>query len=291
MGEPLRLSYWAWSLSDSGCVGIDRGGAATAPAPLEWQAPPAELHLKRDDVHVWRVNLTLAPLPYLALRQTLSADELARAKRFVREGDRQHFIVARGALRDIVARYLRAQPGQIRFRYDAHGKPSLEESCGATQGSASELQFNLSHTDGLALVAIASGRRVGVDAERIRSGISQDMIARSFSPQEQQVLRSLPAHLQALGFFNCWTRKEAYLKARGEGLTLSMDSFDVSLDPGAPVRLLNVRGDADEPARWMIVELPPGPGHVAALAAERLLEGELACTATLDDFCGCFSAR
>ena len=269
MAEQLQLRYWDWSLSGTGYVGSDCGEAATAAAPPEWQIPPADLQMARDSVHVWRVDVTRAPLLCLALRRTLSADELARAKRFVHEEDRQRFIIARGALRDILARYLRARPGHIHFCYDAHGKPFLGEGCGEPHLSCPGLQFNLSHSDGLALVAVARGRRVGVDVERIRSDFSQEMLARCFSPQEQKELQALPAHLQSLGFLNCWTRKEAYLKARGEGLTLPLDHFDVSLDPGAPARLLNVRGDADGAARWMIVELPPGPDHVAALAAER----------------------
>jgi len=210
MDEQLQLRCWAWSVSDLGRGGIEGREATTAPAPPEWQPPPADLQLARNDVHVWRVELTLTPLLHLALRPLLSADELARAKRFLREEDRQRFIIARGALRDILARYLRAQPGQIRFCYDSHGKPSLGERFGEPHRSYAELHFNLSHSDRLALVAVANGRRVGVDVERIRTDFSQEMLARSYSPREQEELRALPADLQSLGFFNCWTRKEAY---------------------------------------------------------------------------------
>jgi 4'-phosphopantetheinyl transferase len=224
--------------------------------------------LARDEVHVWRADLTPGRFLSRTLRRLLSADEMARAKRFVHEGDRQRFIAARGALRDILARYLGTQPEQIRFCYDAFGKPALGKGGGETRSRCPDLQFNVTHAAHIALIAVASCRRVGVDVENVCSSISQDIVSQTFSTREQETWRSLPSHLRALGFFNCWTRKEAYLKARGEGLALSLDSFDVSLVPGEPARLLSVRDDTAEPMRWSIVELAPGPDHVAALAIE-----------------------
>jgi len=234
-----------------------------------WNTPPPDMVLASDKVHVWRASLELTPTAILALRRTLAADELARVKRFHFTEDRTRFIAARGALRDILARYLGTEANQVCFRYSSHGKPSL--AAGSQRGGQRKppLHFNLSHTSDLALVAIARGRRVGVDIESMRTDIAQDLIAaRSFSPREQARLRALPIHLKAQGFFNCWTRKEAYIKARGEGLSLPLDQFDVSLAPGEPARLLHVEGDAEEASRWTLAELAPGPGYVAALVVE-----------------------
>lgn len=247
----------------------------TTPKPA-WSTPPPDLVLASDKVHVWRASLDLTPTAMLELRRTLAADELARAKRFHFTEDRTRFIAARGALRDILARYLGTEANQVSFRYSPHGKPALAPlgaglAAGSQRGGQPKppLHFNLSHAGDLALVAIARGRQVGVDIESTRPDIAHDLItARSFSPREQARLRALPIHLKAQGFLNCWTRKEAYIKARGEGLSLPLDQFDVSLTPGEPARLLHVEGDAEEASRWTLAELAPGPGYVAALAVE-----------------------
>jgi len=237
-----------------------------------WNTPTPDLMLAGDKVHVWRARLDLPPAAILALRRTLAADELARVKRFHFTEDRERFIAARGALRDILAHYLGTEANQVCFRYSPHGKPAL--AAGSQRGGQRKppLHFNLSHTGDLALVAIARSRRVGVDIESMRTDIAQDLIAdRSFSPHEQAQLRALPIHLKAQGFFNCWTRKEAYIKARvGAGLkpAPTLDQFDVSLAPGEPARLLHVEGDAEEASRWTLAELAPGPGYVAALVVE-----------------------
>ncbi len=241
-----------------------------APLPLAsqmWHVPPADLTLGDDEIHVWRVHLALTAGDILALRRTLAADELARAKRFHFQEDRQRFIAARGALRDILGRYLQRPPQEVRFRYSAHGKPLLAAAHAQEDPADPHLQFNLAHAGDLALVAVARRRPVGVDIERFRPDISQELLAaRTFSPREQAQLQALPAGLQTQGFFNCWTRKEAYVKARGEGLSLPLDQFDVSLAPGEPAQLLHVAGDPQEAARWTLMELAPGPDHAAALA-------------------------
>ncbi|MDH7486310.1 MAG: 4'-phosphopantetheinyl transferase superfamily protein [Anaerolineae bacterium] len=225
----------------------------------EWPVPPADLTLGDDEVHVWRVHLDLSAGAILALRRTLAAEELARARRFHFEEDRRRFIAAHGALRDILGRYLRKWPQEVRFRYSPHGKPLL-----ATEPN---LHFNLAHTGDLALVAVARHQPVGVDIERIHPDISRELIAaRIFSSREQAQLQALPAEVQTQAFFNCWTRKEAYVKARGEGLSLPLERFDVSLAPGEPARLLHVADDPQEAARWTLVDLAPAQDYAAALA-------------------------
>jgi len=229
-----------------------------------WLPPPAGLALSRDDVHVWRASLELPASRVQSLKHTLAADELSRAERFHFQKDRKHFIVARGLFRAILSRYFDMEPGQLRFRYSPYGKPAL-----ATTPGQDTLSFNVSHSHGLALYAITRGREIGVDLERISADLDCEQIAaRFFSPRENAVLRALPTELKSKAYFNCWTRKEAYIKARGGGLSLPLDQFDVSLAPGEPAMLLNTSGDRQEATRWSLRALTPGPGYVAALAVE-----------------------
>jgi 4'-phosphopantetheinyl transferase len=233
-----------------------------------WLPPPTNLILSSDEVHVWRAWLNLPASQIHRLRRTLATDELERAGRFYFEKDRQHFIAGRGLLRLILGRYLKTAPGQLRFRYSDYGKPALVLNPGQAPLQA-RLNFNVSHSYGLALYAVTLGREVGLDLEKIRSDLEYEEIAeRFFSSQESAVLRKLPAEVKPQAFFNCWTRKEAYIKARGEGLSLPLDQFDVSLVPGEPARLLDVREDSQEASRWSLYALTPASGYVAALAVE-----------------------
>ena len=194
--------------------------------------------------------------------QNLSADEQARSGRFYFERDREHFIVARGVLRAILGGYLNRMPACLSFSYSSHGKPAL---AGESDGDA--IRFNMSHSRGVALYAVARGREVGIDLERIRFDLAVAEIAgQFFSPQEVAMLRELPTEAQSQAFFRCWTRKEAYVKARGEGLSLPLDEFDVSLAPGEPAAVLGTQRDPSEASRWSLQELTPAPGFVAALA-------------------------
>jgi 4'-phosphopantetheinyl transferase len=204
----------------------------------------------------------------------LSADELARAKRLRLPADRHRFIASRGALRQILSGYLNTEAQRLRFRYGPHGKPSLAGPAEPCPLEQPPLHFSLSHSADLALVAVSRGRRVGVDVERVCADVSSEVVARCFSRREQDELQSLPAHIQHLAFFDCWTRKEAYLKARGEGLSIPLHRFDVSLAPGQPARLLHSAGDPDECSRWSLADLRPGPGFVATLAVETLVDGD-----------------
>ncbi len=234
-------------------------------APISsWSSPPRTLILGSDEVHVWRAVLDLKASGVQSLQQTLSEDERARAERFHFQKDRERFTVGRGMLRVILGRYLNKEPGQLRFYYGRHGKPSL-----ARESGDDELRFNMSHSYGLALFAITQGREIGVDLEPIRTDLPHEEIAeRFFTPREVAALRVLSASVQPQAFFNCWTRKEAYIKARGEGLTVRLDQFDVSLAPGEPAALLYNSRDLQEVCRWSLQELVPWPGYVAALAVE-----------------------
>ncbi len=229
-----------------------------------WPSAPSDLILENDAVHVWRGALNVEEPVLESLRGTLTADERSRAGRFHFHKDRERFIVARGLLRAILGRYLDADPSQLRFSYSPYGKPSL-----ARESGGGDLCFNLTHAGGLALYAVTRGRDVGIDVERIRTDFANEQIAeRFFSRQEVAVLRALSGNMQPQGFFNCWTRKEAYIKARGEGLSLPLDQFDVSLAPGEPVALLRTNGNPREASRWFLQELALETGYVAALAVK-----------------------
>jgi 4'-phosphopantetheinyl transferase len=195
---------------------------------------------------------------------TLDSAELRRAKRYRFERDRRRFIAARGLLREVLSRYVGVEPGQLCFCYGPQGKPQLVEERGADA-----LRFNVSHAHELALLAVTRGREIGVDLEYVRPDLADiGIVERFFSPRETAALRLLPAAEQSEAFFNCWTRKEAYVKARGGGLSVPLDQFDVSLGPDEPAALLRTRGDAQEASRWSLRRLEPGPGYVGALAVE-----------------------
>ena len=235
----------------------------TSVAP-PWPPPPALINLAGDEAHVWRACLEVPPATIDCFLQTLSTDERARADRFYFQSDREHFIAAHGMLRAILGRYVNRAPGGLSFCYGSHGKPAL---IGESGGSA--IRFNLSHSQGVAMYAIARSREVGVDVEFIRSELDFEQIAeRFFSHRERTMLRALPTKMHQLAFFLCWTRKEAYIKARGEGLSLPLAEFDVSLTPGEPAALLSTRPDLDEARRWSLHDLNLAPDFAGALAVE-----------------------
>lgn len=222
------------------------------------QAPPP---LRHDEVHLWRIRLD-QPGSLEAAAVHLSPDERARAARFCFVRDRRRFTGARAALRAILGAYLMEDAERIRFRLGPHGKPSIASPCG------DRLCFNLSHSGELALCAVAWERELGVDVEAVRPLPDAAAIAeRYFSCAERAALRRLAPGEQLTAFFRCWTRKEAYLKALGDGLARPLDGFSVSLAPGAPPRLLSVQVDPDEVWRWSFTDPDPGSGYVAALAA------------------------
>ena len=226
-----------------------------------WELPPDLLKLQSDQVDVWRISLDLTAASVKLLESSLSADEAGRAARFHFPADRNRYIVAHGCLRDILARYLNCQPARLVFSTNDYGKPALQ---------GYELEFNLSHSGDFALVAITQARRIGIDVERIRSDMEHESIARRFFSQNEALeWMTLPPEQRPIAFFNCWTRKEAYIKAQGLGLSLPLESFDVSLDPDGPALLRATRPDPEEAARWRLLSLEVDPCYAAAVAVER----------------------
>jgi 4'-phosphopantetheinyl transferase len=227
---------------------------------------PKNFQLASDEVHTWCASLDVPPEASARLYATLTPDERDRSARFHFERDRQRFIVAHGVLRELLARYLHTEPGQIRFVCNAFGKPDLSHACG------SRLKFSLSHSAGLALIGVVTGSSVGVDLEYIRAQSDYVDVARCFfSADEVNLLTALPRHLSAEAFFSCWTKKEAYIKACGEGLAISLNSFSVPLTTAPACTPVDLRVDSNDvvPARrWSLYTLRPAPGYAGALAVE-----------------------
>jgi 4'-phosphopantetheinyl transferase len=229
-----------------------------------WQQPPPPdaLALAAGDVHVWRIALDPPAGAVAALARTLSDDEHGRAARFHFDRDRIAFTVARGALRTLAGRYLGEPPARLAFGYRERGKPYLTAPPGA-------LRFNVSHSGQRALVAFARDRELGVDVELCRELSDLRSLARTaFSPAEYAALCRLAPDAQLEAFFACWSRKEAVIKATGEGVA-QLAAFDVNLAPGEPARLLRFDGEPPDALRWSLHDLPAIPGHAAALACER----------------------
>ena len=223
-----------------------------------WRLCAEGPEVAEDEVHVWRADLECEARMLRRLEATLSTDERARANRFLFERDRNHFIATRGILRELLGRYVNSAPERLEFDYASQGKPSLR-----TELPRTAVRFNVSHSHGMALLAFSVGRQVGVDLELVRKFGGQEIAERFFSPQEVMELSCLPQSLQDEGFFLCWTRKEAYVKARGEGLNIPLKSFHVTLTPGKQECL-----HATDDSNWTLRSLRPDPHYVGALVGE-----------------------
>jgi len=218
--------------------------------------------IEKGDVHVWQVSLDRPVIAFEKLKGSLSLDEQQRAERFVFEKDRDHFIVARSNLRHILSRYLDISAGELEFAYGEHGKPFL-----INKKNDLPIQFNLSHSDGIALYAITLNSAIGIDIEVINKKVDYLAIAqRFFTEKEAKAIASLPKHLQKKYFYCYWTLKEAFVKAMGSGLFLSLDQFEVSCLPGELPVLTKVQGSEKTARDWTICLLEIKEGYVAALA-------------------------
>jgi 4'-phosphopantetheinyl transferase len=231
-----------------------------------WPPPPRSHREIGTAIHVWSLRLDRARPRLTALERLLASEEREKAGRFRFAIDRERFIARRGLLRTILGDYLELMPESLVFGEAEHGKPYLMRAA-----DERNLRFNVSHSSGLALLAVTEGREVGVDVERVRPDVLEDDIPeRFFSPREVAALRSLAQPDQIPAFFRCWARKEAYIKALGTGLQLPLDSFDVSLGPGEPAALLGTRPDPTQASRWSMQTLCVDPAYAAALVVEQL---------------------
>lgn len=229
-----------------------------------WQRPKTAIELAENEVHVWRAALDVSHDTLSLFQALLTLEEYVKAQRFHFEKDRRAWMVAHGLLRMLLSVYTQRNPREISFQLNAYGKPALDVA-----PDQSSLQFNLSHSQHLALLAFTRARRVGVDVEYMRSNIAYSELAQhSFSPSEQATLNALPLSQQRQAFFNGWTGKEAYIKGRGLGLSLPLHLFDVALMPDEPAALLASRENPREAQRWTLHRLEPGPDYAATLAVE-----------------------
>jgi len=229
----------------------------------EWQHAPHDFELPADEVHVWRVRLDRPQNCIDGLLQVLSTQEREHADRFHFDADRKRAIIGRGLARLLLGHCLDRPADELRIEYNEFGKPALSAV------HHSPLQFNVAHAGDLILVALARGHRLGVDVEQMRTGFAIDAVAaRFFSPNECRALAAIAPESRCEAFFSCWTRKEAYLKGRGEGLSLPLHQFDVAFGPGEEPRLLETRHDPAEAKRWTLHAFNPGHGCNAALAIE-----------------------
>ncbi|RPI77065.1 MAG: 4'-phosphopantetheinyl transferase superfamily protein [Desulfobacteraceae bacterium] len=225
-----------------------------------WQKPPDRPDLGDQEVHIWQASLDIPQERIFALSRILSQDEIDRAERFHFAKDRNRFIAARGTLRNILGRYLNQPPETIAFTYNPYGKPSLP-------AAETTIRFNLSHAHQLALFAFSRAYEIGVDVEYINpQKDARDIVARFFSEDEKTEFRSLPADLLTRAFFSGWTRKEAFIKARGEGLSFPLEKFSVSLNPDLPARLIQVDEEKQDNRSWMIRQISVSAEYAAAVA-------------------------
>ncbi len=248
---------------------------------LDADAPPLEPRWPVDrpseppsgEVHLWLADLDRPPLAREHLASLLSPDERARAERFRFDVHRARFTAGRGLLRTLLGRYLDADPAALAFEYGSKGKPRLAQP-------ARDLRFNLSNSRNAVLIAVSRGAELGADIEALSElRDAAALVERFFHPAERQVFARLAPAERLAGFYSGWTRKEAYVKARGDGLSLPTSSFQVDLAPGGPAALVRFDQEPEEVARWTLTALEPARGYLGALAVEALERGgqELRC--------------
>ncbi len=231
--------------------------------PSYWKQLKQAQALAKKEAHVWKVELLRPESEIASLRSLLSADEIERADRFRFDKHRNRYTVGRAILRQLVGEYLERHPKEIQFTYNEQGKPFLKEE--------TSLAFNLSNTQDLAVVAFTSEGRVGIDVEYRRKEVEElELVERFFSKAEVERFLKIPSEQQREIFFTIWTRKEAYLKALGGGLSIPLGSFDVEFDPAEEPKILRANDDDREAERWTLINLEPAEDYAGAL----LLEGK-----------------
>lgn len=262
----------------------------TAEKMIPWRVPLGQPALSEEGIHVWVSRLDVAPGVSAVFGASLSEGEQMRAKQFRFRQHQSRFIAGRGLLRAIVSRYLQVEPARVEFKYNLHGKPELTRPF-----DGSGIHFNLAHSEDLALLAVTKIGPVGIDVERIRvNRDARELVNWFCSPRERELFENLAAHEKQLAFFNLWTRKEAFLKATGEGITQLLSQIEVAFRPGEPARFIAVSGDSEKASRWSVHDLSPASDFAAAVAIQaknvRLRFGKLnpnlfgaaACSGELD---------
>jgi 4'-phosphopantetheinyl transferase len=230
---------------------------------MKWQSPQIFPTLQTNQVHVWRADLKRDSEELAKFSKSLSTQEKLRASKFVAEKSKNNFIAARGILRHLLAKYLQAQPQDLIFQQNQHGKLYI---------NSSPLQFNISHSRDLALFIFSRHNPVGVDVEYIRENFEFTNIAkRFFSKKELSDLLALPTDQQLSAFFNCWSRKEAFIKAIGKGIFQPLDEFSVEISNRKEGRLdLEFTDTKFDTGNWKLEALDPEGGYAGAFAVSSL---------------------
>ena len=224
---------------------------------LLWPAGSLGVTLEPGEVHVWSANLEPEADQLASLQESLAADEVARAGRFRFWRDQRRYMAGRGILRNLLGQYLGKAPEAIEFSYSEYDKPFLQ---------GQQLQFNVAHSEDLALFAFCQTADVGVDVEHIRHvRDAEGIAARFFAAGENEIFQATDVEQRDKAFFACWTRKEAFIKAVGEGLSYPLDSFEVEFSPGVEARIVSISGSKSKAARWSFFSLTPAPGYIGAL--------------------------
>jgi 4'-phosphopantetheinyl transferase len=228
--------------------------------PGSWSQAPSKIAFPTGHVDIWKICLDRPALGEPGAG-VLSPGESLRASRFRFEKDRVHFVRCRSALRNVLARYIGFHADEIDFEYGSKGKPQL-----AAEQNPRGLQFNVSHSANMALIAIGSQNRLGVDVERIRGDVDHAVLAeRFFSRRERAALEALPTSLRLSGFFACWTRKESFLKATGDGFSFALADFSVSTHPDVDPSIEEILGNAEVGKQWFLADLSVADGYRASV--------------------------
>jgi 4'-phosphopantetheinyl transferase len=234
-----------------------------------WKIPPENLVLAENEVHVWFAELDKPEICVHQFEEILSIDERQKAGRFAFKRDRINFIIAHGVLRTIIGRYfLSVEPSKLKFCYGVRGKPYLSEKF-----ANGELSFNQADSNGMVLYAFAKNREVGIDIEYMRPiADAQQIVDGSFSEYERIAYNSLPEGEKHGAFYKCWTRKEAFIKAIGEGLYFLLDRFDVSISPDRPAKIISINGKSNDASSWALFDIEVKQDFAAAFSCEGLCE-------------------
>lgn len=225
---------------------------------INWEQPSEEIVLLDDEIHLWRVNLDISSEKIAELSNNLSLDEIARANHFKFEEHKNHFIAARGFLRQIISNYLQILSNEIVFNYSDRGKPSIQND---------NLQFNISHSQDLALYAFCHNHLIGVDLEYLRDDVEYDKIAqRFFTPAESEFISKLSLAKQKQTFFHFWTIKEAYLKATGEGLGGGLETVEIDCNADLEVQVKAIFKSGLQNNDWFFSSFIPQNDFIATVA-------------------------
>ncbi len=230
-----------------------------------WQGDDGNLALARDRVIVWRVDLDVDERRVMAMRHLLTPDEVARADRYKFDRHRRRFTMARAILRTQLGHYLNKAPKSVVIQTTSFGKPFVDQPF-----ASNAVRFNVSHSHELALIAFTQDAPIGVDLEWRYISVDHMSIANKyFSAEEVRQYVALPPEQQEIAFYNCWTRKEAYIKAIGEGLSHPLDDFIVAFLPGEPARLVSDRSDPDAPKIWQFAALNLHEDYASAICVKK----------------------